>query len=94
MDQIRVQVNSAADDDSISREVTYTIDGGSPVVLTYPVAAPESFLVPQGSALHVDVRDTDDSGNVSPITSGDFTVADTFPPVAPGEVSLTAIGEE
>ena len=92
--QIRVQVNSSADPDTVTREVTYSVDGGTPVVLTYPIGTPESFLVAEGLPVHVDVQDTDNAGNKSPVTSGDFTVADTFPPSAPGAVSLEAIGEE
>ena len=94
--QIRVRVNSTADPDTVSREVTVDRqDGSPPEVLTYPVPGDvSSFLVPQGAAVTISVQDTDDAGNKSPVTSKDFTVADTFPPAAPGELSLEAIGEE
>lgn len=93
--QIRVQVNSSADPDTVTREVTVDRkDGSAPEVLTYDIGSPSSFLVPEGSSVTVSVQDTDNAGNKSPVTSGDFTVADTFPPSAPGEVSLVAIAEE
>lgn len=93
-DQIRLQVNSSADPDTETREVTVTVEGAEPVVLTYPISAPESFLVTQGAAFSLSVVDIDDSGNRSEATTGSFVAQDTFAPAAPGSLTVEAIGEE
>ena len=95
MDQIRLRVKSSADEDTETREVKYSINDGEAVTLTYPIGTPETFLVPQGAKLHVEVVDIDDGGNRSAMTEYNTdSVADTFAPAAPGEVEMEAVAEE
>lgn len=94
MNQIRMNVNSAADPDVVTREVTVSVEGAEPLVLTYPISEPASFVVGQDVAFTLSVVDIDDGDNRSPATTGSFVAKDTFAPGAPGELSVTAIGEE
>lgn len=96
MDNLRVEVDSTADPDTETRVVTVDRKDGSPVetIGPYPIATPQSFLVPQNSTVTITVQDTDDSGNVSPVTSQDIMVTDTVAPAAPGQIGLAVKGEE
>lgn len=92
-DTIKGTLNATWDADTVSREVTYSIDGGPSATITYPINAPDEIEVPQNSKIEGSIVDIDDGGNRSLPTMFSIEVTDTFPPTAPGEVGFTATGE-
>lgn len=74
----------------VSRQFTKQINGQEPVVETIGVdQAQHVFACVQGDVIHLELRNIDDAGNVSPTASVlDFTVVDTTPPEAPGAMTV------
>lgn len=81
--------------DVVTREVTMTINGGTPDVSTYPVTTGEfNFFAPDNATVSLFLVDIDDAGNRSqPSPSTEFTATDTLPPPAPGAIGVTLVGE-
>lgn len=85
----------APNNDVVNRELTVTIDGGTPDVrqLATTEAVVEGFSVPQGASVSLRLVDVDDGGNRSLPSSLDFVAADTVPPPQPGDLSVLNLDE-
>jgi hypothetical protein len=81
--------------DVVRRELTVTVDGGTPDVRT---ANPEDasvtgFSVPQDASVSLSLVDIDDAGNPSAPSTLTYVAADTVPPAQPGELGITNVRE-
>lgn len=91
----QVSVGPAVDHDVVSRELSFVIDGGEPVVASFSGDTTDLGLVsaPQGSSVVLSLVDIDDAGNRSDAATLEFVAADTFPPAVPGSFGVTLVGE-
>lgn len=73
----------------VKRTLTRVVNGGEPTTDEILVDASEfSFEALQNDQIHLELRNVDDAGNVGPASVSDFTVFDTVPPNAPGEIGI------
>lgn len=95
MIQFKVVLPPVVDTDVVSRELSVQVADGEPTVL--PLAKDqteaEGFEGPQDADVSLSLVDIDDAGNRSEASTLDVTLADTFPPAAPGELSIVQTGE-
>lgn len=82
-------------DVTTKRELTLIVDGGSPIVGDVdPIdSTSKAIIVTQGAAVRLELRDTDDAGNVSEPEVLEFTAVDTVAPPAPGDLAVTNVEE-
>ena len=81
--------------DVVSRELTVSVGGAEPVVFTLEANASEQsgFEGLHGDLVAGSLVDVDAAGNRSEPSVFSFTLVDTFPPPAPGEVGLKVTGQ-
>lgn len=74
----------------VSREVTYFLDGVERGKEIIPEDQSQYVLtgLPQGSVLRVELRDIDESANVSEPAIREAQLIDTIPPDKPGELGF------
>lgn len=84
-----------AGDATTKRELTLIVDGGTPIEKdVVPVdSTSAAVVVAQGAAVHLELRDTDDSGNEGAPSILEFVAVDTVAPPAPGELAVSSVEE-
>lgn len=85
-----------ADGDVVNRKLALTMPDGTVVnseVAGKDAADSETFEVPQDSVVKVSCVNVDDAGNESDPRVQEFTIADTIPPAAPGEMAVKVTSE-
>ena len=91
----RVYLGELGASDVVSREVSYSVDGVTSVIVI-PANAESVDLPPinEGVVVEIAVRDTDDAGNVSDWSVPYiFSTRDTIRPRMPGAVKLELLDE-
>lgn len=91
----RVYLGELGASDVVSREVSYSVDGTTSVIVV-PASAESVDLPPinEGVVVEIAVRDTDDAGNVSDWSVPYiFSTRDTIRPRMPGAVRLELLDE-
>ena len=100
-DRIRVSVAfppiDPTNDDVEKVEFSYSENGGVAIVEELPKdVTVKEYVFAQDANVHLELTYLDDAipPNRSPASSRDFVATDTVPPAAPGELSVTVVGEE
>ena len=82
--------------DVVTRELSVTIAGGTPVVINPAVYAIESqeFSGNDNDSVHLELVDVDDAGNLSTTSVLDTILIDTLAPPQPGEMGIRVTRED
>lgn len=82
--------------DVVSRELTVSVGGGDPQVVSLggDELASAEMSGDDGAAVVGSLVDVDDAGNRSPAREFSFVLADTIAPPQPGEVGVEVTGEQ
>ncbi len=93
--KVRVLLPATKPSDHVAaREVTLTLDDGTPVVETLAADAGQyDFFGNEGQKAKVSLVDKDAAGNRSAPSEGETTITDTIPPQQPGALAFTTIEE-
>ncbi len=93
--QVRVLLPATRPGDRVTaREMTVTIDGGTPAVATLAAdAAQFDVWAPEDSTVKFSLVDLDAKGNRSTAREREAAVTDTVAPAQPGELAITTIDQ-
>lgn len=82
-------------DDVVSRELTVSVGGADPVMVTLAgdTVNSQEMAGEQGAAISGSLVDIDDAGNRSPARDFSFTLQDTIAPPQPGDVGIVVTSE-
>ena len=92
--RVRVLFPPVSDADVETRALTITDPSGSRVEAVAKDEVQKEFIFSQNASVTLELRDTDDAGNVSPPSVRTFTALDVIPPAQPGEMGVEFVGEE
>lgn len=92
--KIRVALPPPVDSDTTVRELTTTINGGTPVVSNLSTANPEfNFFASKSDSVTCSLVDIDADGNRSTPSSRTIVVTDTIPPHQPGSLDMSVVDQ-